>query len=365
MATREGIPMRQIVLTRRTALRAGASLALGSLAVPLVAACSRTTPPTPTVAPTAGATAQAAPPVVGGKQPSVRFNWTIKGEFTPFFIAREKGFYQEQGLAPDLLEGKSGTQAAQVVGVGNDQFGYIPSVQVIQGINQGMPLLGVATCGTNTGMCWASPANVPLSDPKSLEGHKVSISTSSTFFQVWDAFARKFGVDTSKVDVVAADPSARVGLFLAHQIDILADIFVANDYVVLQTKSKDPLNLLKLTDMHFDPVGYVLVANKGTLQNDRPMVKAFSQATLKGLQYTLDYPDEAVQIMTRLYGDQLGADVIQGQVKNLLPLINVSGGLGHSDPAAWDESLALLLDAGVIDKKLGLEAYFTNELIQA
>jgi len=32
---------------------------------------------------------------------------------------------------------ESGTQAVQVVGTGNDTFGFVPSIQVVQGINQG------------------------------------------------------------------------------------------------------------------------------------------------------------------------------------------------------------------------------------
>lgn len=360
-------------LDRRTFLSASLAVLGAGLGTSLLAACGQAAapaaapaPPSPTVAkPAAPATQTAAPAAAGPRKVSLRFNWTIKGEFTPFFVAREKGFYQEAGIAPELLEGKSGTQAAQVVSTGNDQFGYIPSIQVIQGINQGMPIQTIATCGKNTGMCWASWPDVPLAGPKALEGHKVSISSSSTFFQVWDAFARKFNVDKSKVEVVSADPSARVGLFLARQIDIMADIFLANDYVILVEKSKQKLNLLKLADLDFDPVGYLLVATKSVLQGDKPLARAFTQASLRGFQYTLDHPDEATQIMTRLYGERLGGPVIAGQVKQLLSLVNTSPALGRSERTPWEQSLDLLQQSGVIDKKLALDQYYTNDLLAA
>jgi NitT/TauT family transport system substrate-binding protein len=345
----------------------GLAAGLTAISESLVAACAQSTASAPTTLPAkptanAATAPQTAPAAAGAKKVSVRFNWTMKGEFTPLVIAREKGFYKEQGIEADLLEGKSGTQAAQVVATGSDQFGYIPSVQVIQGINQGMPIQTVATCGRNTGMCWAAHAGVPLDGPKSLEGRKVSISTSSTFFQVWEAFARKFGVDKSKVEVVAADPSARVGLFLQNQVEIMADIFLANDYVILQNRAKEKLNLLKLADLGYDPVGYVLAANKSVM-GDAGIARGFTQATLKGLQYTLDHPDEATQIMTRLYGDNLGASVIDGQIKQLLPLINKDPGLGTSDQAAWNHSLDILLESGVIDKKLAMDQYLTNDFV--
>ncbi|MBX6765319.1 MAG: ABC transporter substrate-binding protein [Rubrobacteraceae bacterium] len=349
-----GIEQKSLVMDRRTFLRAGATLIGTGASLSLLQACGQ------------GASSSRQQTSGGRrmKNVSLRFNWTVKGEFTPLFVAREKGFYREQKINVALREGKSGTQAAQVVATGNDQFGYIPSIQVIQGINQGMPLITLATCGKATGMCWASWPNIPLTGPKSLEGHKVSISSSSTFFQVWNAFARKFHVDKSKVDVVSPDPSARDGLFLHHQIDIMADIFWANDYVILQQQAAPTkLNVLRMSSLNFDPVGYLLVVNKRFLEKERNLVKGFVEATLKGFQYTIDHPDDATQIMTRLYGKRLGKKVIAGQIRNMLDLLNDKPVLGKSETQPWNHSLTLLKESGVIDKKLPLGHYFTNEFI--
>ncbi len=296
-------------------------------------------------------------------QATLRFNWTIKGEFTPFFVAREKGFYAAAGVRLDLLEGKSGTQAVQVVGAGRDTFGYVPSVQVIEAITAGIPLRTVAALGRYTGMCWASWPDVPLTGPAALEGHRVSISPSSTFFQVWPAFARRFGIDTRKVDVVHVDPSARVGLFLSHKLDIMADIFWANDYVILEVKAPERLNVLRLSDLNFDPLGYLLVVNTAVLAGDQDLVRRVTAATLRGFRYTLDHPDEAVAIMTRLYGDRLGPRVIEGQVRNLLPLINQTPALGRASEDAWARSLTILYTSGVIHKRLALSDYYTDAFV--
>jgi NitT/TauT family transport system substrate-binding protein len=146
-------------------------------------------------------------------------------------------------------------------------------------------------------------------------------------------------------------------------LDIISDIFLANDYVILQDKTSDKLNLFKLADVDFDPVGHLLTVNGSVLDSNKALVHSFTQATLKGLQYTLDHPDEATQIMVKLYSDQMGPNVIEGEVKNLLPLINRAPSLGNSDPAAWDKTLVMLRDAGVIDKKLANDQYYTNEFV--
>lgn len=297
------------------------------------------------------------------RQATLRFNWTIKGEFTPFFVAREKKFYDEEGVSLELLEGKSGTQAVQVVGAGRDTFGYVPSVQVIEAITDGIPIKTVAVLGRWTGMCWASWPDIPLRHPRDLEGHRVSISPSSTFFQVWPAFARTFHVDTSKVEVIHADPSARVGLFLSRRVDIMADIFWANDYVILQERAGSPLNVLRMADIGFDPLGYLLVTNASTLERTPDLVRRVTRATLKGFQYTIDHPDEAIAIMTRLYGDRLGARIIRGQVRNMLQLVNRTPALGRASADAWERSLTLLFSSGVIRRRLPQAEYYTNAFV--
>ena len=298
---------------------------------------------------------------------SVRFNWTMKGEFTPFVVAREKGFYRDAGIDVQLNPGTSGTVAVQSVAGAHDHFGYLPSVQLIEAISkQQMPVKAVAECGIYTGMCWASRPDVPLAGPKSLEGRRVSISPASTFFQVWPSFAKEFGIDVSKVQVIGADPSARVGLFLDGRLDVMADIFYANDYVILQAKMpQHKLNIFRLSDAktQFDPLGYLLVTRDELIQKEPAMVKAFTGATLRGLAYTSEHSDEAAELMIKAPENQLAPDVVRGQVRNLLTLMNAKPVPGKNQAADWARSLKILQGAGVIEKALDHSSYYTNAFV--
>jgi ABC-type nitrate/sulfonate/bicarbonate transport system substrate-binding protein len=44
-----------------------------------------------------------------------RLNWTLYGEHAPFFVALDKGFYREEGLDVQILEGSGSTTVAQLV----------------------------------------------------------------------------------------------------------------------------------------------------------------------------------------------------------------------------------------------------------
>ena len=44
-----------------------------------------------------------------------RLNWTLYGEHAPFFVARDKGFYAQEGLDVEIQEGSGSTTVAQLV----------------------------------------------------------------------------------------------------------------------------------------------------------------------------------------------------------------------------------------------------------
>jgi ABC-type nitrate/sulfonate/bicarbonate transport system substrate-binding protein len=66
---------------------------------------------------------------------SLRLNWKMKGEFTPFVVAAEKGFFAAEGLDVTVNEGSGATQALQTVASGQDDIAYVPSIQLT--IDQG------------------------------------------------------------------------------------------------------------------------------------------------------------------------------------------------------------------------------------
>jgi NitT/TauT family transport system substrate-binding protein len=211
-------------------------------------------------------------------------------------------------------------------------------------------------------MCWGARADVPLTGPRSLEGRRVAISQSSTFFQLWDAFAKRFGVDKSKVDVVSADPSARIGLLLGGRVDVIADLFIANEIPLLQERLGSKLNLWRLSQADFDPLGYLVVASTSAIQRDPGLIKAFTGATLRGMQYTAEHPDDAAAIVSRT-NDNLPATVYRGQVAELVTLMNLRPAPGKNVPAAWSHSLDILRSAGLIQHALDHDAYYTNAFV--
>lgn len=295
---------------------------------------------------------------------SLRLNWQMKGEFTPFIVADKQGYFREQGLEVKVAEGSSATQALQSVASGQDDIAYVPSVQLIKAVNSGMPVKAIATVVKVDSMGMVSMAKIPLSSPADLQGRSVEISAASTFSQIWEAFARKNKIDVSKVKVVRVAPGARFNLLLSGKVDILADIFMTNEYPVLLSKEQK-LNTLKVGDYGFPILGYTLVASNDVLAHKGDLVRKFNAAAAKAFRYTMEHPDEASEIAAKAYPQNLKPDITKGQVKELVAFMKRGEprALFLGSDEAWSKTIDLLAESGVISEKKSPSAYYTNAFV--
>ncbi|PVB63179.1 ABC transporter substrate-binding protein [Labrenzia sp. 011] len=296
---------------------------------------------------------------------SLRLNWKMKGEFTPFVVGSDKGMFSRNGTTVSVEEGSGATLALQSVATGEDDFAYVPSVQLIQAVNNGMPVKAIATVSKVDSMGMVARPGISLQSPKDLEGKTVEIASASTFNNIWEAFAATNDIDVSKVEVVSVNPGARFNLLLSGQVDILADIFLTNELPVLKSKAGEDLNSIAVGDYGFRIIGYTLVTSTDMIENQPEQVSAFLAGAKEAFQFTLDNPDEAISIATSAYPDVLQPEATKGQVEALVGFLNMGepSTLFEGSIEGWQATLDALESAGVIDTKKEASAYFTNEFL--
>src|SRR6266436_6087147 len=75
---------------------------------------------------------------------SLRFSWKLKGEYAPLFVARQNGYFVEEGLNVTLNEGAGPTAAFASLVKGSDQISWMPGIYGMQATSQGLPLKIIA-----------------------------------------------------------------------------------------------------------------------------------------------------------------------------------------------------------------------------
>src|SRR5471030_2636402 len=75
---------------------------------------------------------------------TVRLKWFNQAQFAGYYVAKEKGYYQEAGLEVSIQPGGPDFPAIQMVAGGNEQFGVTSADQILVARGKGVPVVAVA-----------------------------------------------------------------------------------------------------------------------------------------------------------------------------------------------------------------------------
>jgi NitT/TauT family transport system substrate-binding protein len=139
-------------------------------------------------------------------------------------------------------------------------------------------------------------------------------------------------------------------------------IYVANEPVVLKSKGYD-VDVLRVGD-YLKLVSNGLITNEATLRSSPGLVRRMVKATLRGIQATIDNPDEAYEISKKYVENLAQADtaVQKAVLANSIQLWKADR-LGYSDPQAWENMQKVLLDMNLLTRPLDLTKSYTNEYV--
>lgn len=325
-------------MDRRSLLKGAAALA--------VASCAPTTA-TGSPAPAASGAATA--------KPLVPFKWlfgfTISaGADLPLVIARELGYYKEQGL--DLSwDFTTDSTGIRLIGTGQYHAGSVSDAAApVNFINQGVPLKVISLMTQRGARALAVRKGSGITRPKDFEGKKVGIKTSPwTEYLVMLAYDK---VDRSKITEV---PVGFSSVELKDGIVDILPVFTGNEPYVLKNQLNTDVDLLLPDQFGYPPIGTSYVVNAQYASAHPDDIVAFLKATIKGAEYMVAHKDEAVQIAVQYAGPGKTREQHAFQyditARDLVAGLAATKGIGYVTPAQWQAQLDLLSDLKVITAK--------------
>ena len=98
-----------------------------------------------------------------------------------------------------------------------------------------------------------------------------------------------------------------------------------------------------------DLFGNAIITTPDTIATKKDLVQRFVKATMQGLQYTLDHPDEAAQILNKAVPTSAIPAAI-GEINAMKPYVTPANGapIGHIDQARLERGITILQGAGLM-----------------
>jgi NitT/TauT family transport system substrate-binding protein len=278
-------------------------------------------------------------------------------QFTPMYVALEKGYFAAEGVQLTLDYGME-TDLLQRVGSGQIPFALASGDQVILARAGGLPVKYVLNWYRRFPVCVVSLAEKGITDPKHLVGKKVGISHAAGASYIgWQAFLDQVGVAPKDVNLQVIGYT-QVASLVEGRVD--AAVCYAVNEPVQMIASGYKINVFYL-DRYTHLVSNGLVTNEETIKKDPKLVQGVMRAFLRGLQDTIQDPEAAFAITRKAIPEMDDASAkLQRAVLQECVTFWSGENLGASSPQDWEESVASLKKFGVLTAEVKPDTLYTN-----
>ena len=282
-------------------------------------------------------------------------------QYAPFYVAVDKGFYRDAGLEIEF-DYSFETDGVSLVGADNLKFAVVSGEQVLLARAQGLPVVYVMAWWQDYPVAVAALAERGIQTPQDLKGKKIGLpGLFGASYIGLRALLGAAGLQESDVTIDSIGFN-QVEALVTGQEDAVV-IYANNEPVQLRSKGYD-IDVIRVADsVHLTSNG--LITNEATIAGNPDLVRRMVQATLKGVAYTLENPEEAYEISKKYVEGLEQADrSVQEQI--LAESLRFWQGepLGVSDLQAWQNMQQVMLDMGLLSQPLDLSKAFSNAFVK-
>jgi putative hydroxymethylpyrimidine transport system substrate-binding protein len=282
----------------------------------------------------------------------------------PIDVAMEKGFYADEGVTVEQILPAGPTDVVKFVSTGKAQFGLYYAPDTLMGISEGAPLVSVGSLMSHAPVGLAMAPGEQATQPADLVGKTVAVplipSTRASFASMLQAG----GVDESQVELV--DPGFDlVAPLLKGTYDSVA--FTEFGELVEAQRNGADIAYLDFRDWGTPDFAFLnMITSAGFAEENPATTRAFVAATLAGLEYAVQNPEEAVDIYVARH-PELKRDLLLAQWEAAIPSMATAGTqpAGYQDPAAWGELNDWLVEVGLLTTAVDVTSATTNEYLPA
>jgi ABC-type nitrate/sulfonate/bicarbonate transport system substrate-binding protein len=282
--------------------------------------------------------------------------------FVGVYVAKEKGFFREQGLDVDI-EHSDGSQHVQLLAAGKIQFATADAAQVLKRrAETGIPIVAIALIGQTGQQGWVSLADSGIKEPTDWVGKTVGFR--NTMPPDFNAILKANGVDPNTVKTVNIGYQPPT-LLLEGKVDVYP-VFLSNEPDTIRKQGKE-VTVFQAADYGVPTLGLTYVSNEDFIASQPDTVERFLKVALRGIQYAIDNPEEAVQIVLQ-YAPQEDADhqrfMLDTEIEAAYSRLTTENGLGWQTEEQWQALADTLLEFGALEKAVDVNKAFTNEFVE-
>ncbi len=280
---------------------------------------------------------------------TLQLKWVTQAQFAGYYVALDKGFYEEEGLDVTINAGGPDIAPPQVIAGGGADviIEWMPSALASR--ERGLPLVNIAQPFKSSGMMLTCRKDSGVTSPADFRGRTLGVWFFGNEYPFL-SWMSQLGIPTdgSEGGVTVLKQGFNVDPLLQGQADCISTM-TYNEYwqVIDAGISADELITFKYEDQGVATLEdgiYVIEENLSDPAFVDRMTR-FVRASMRGWKYAEENPDEAAGIV--LDNDATGAQTETHQKRMMGEIAKLTAGSnGSLDPADYQRTVDTLLAGG-------------------
>ncbi|KIC17612.1 ABC transporter substrate-binding protein [Leisingera sp. ANG-Vp] len=281
---------------------------------------------------------------------TLQLKWVTQAQFAGYYVALDKGFYEEEDLNVTILPGGPDIAPTQVIAGGGADVTVEWMPAALAAREKGLPLVNIAQPFKSSGMmltCWKDTG---IAAPADLANRTLGVWFFGNEFPFM-SWMSQLGISTegkSDSGVEVLKQGFNVDPLLQRQADCISTM-TYNEYwqVIDAGVGADELITFKYEDQGVATLedGLYVLEDKLSDPEFTGKMERFVRASMKGWKYAEEHPDEAAEIV--LDNDASGAQTETHQKRMMGEIAKLTAGSnGALDPADYERTVATLMGGG-------------------
>ena len=282
--------------------------------------------------------------------------------FVGAYVAQEKGYFAEEGLAVTIEHSAGGGEHLQLLAAGKVQVTTQDAAVLLQRrADPGLPLVSLALIGQRGQQAFVALADSDIDSPADWVGHTVGYKGTPPpdLFAIIEAA----GVNQEDIELVNVGFDPRV--LTEGQVDVYP-VFKSNEPNLIRRWGYD-LSMWDAADFGVPTLGLTYVTTDAMLVDDPELLQGFVNATMKGIAFAQENRDEAVGIVMKYAGEDADAAhmgfMLDAEFADYESATTAEFGAGWQTAEQWQALHDMLLSYEAIAAPIDVEAAFTTQFL--
>ena len=280
---------------------------------------------------------------------TLQLKWVTQAQFAGYYVAKDQGFYEEEGLDVTIKPGGPDVAPAQVISGGGADvvIDWMPSALAAR--EKGLPLVNIAQPFKSSGMMLTCRNDSGVTSTDAFKGQTLGVWFGGNEYPFL-SWMSKLGIPTDggPDGVTVLKQGFNVDPLLQKQAACISTM-TYNEYWQVIDAGLTPGDL---TVFKYEDEGVATLEDGLWVLEDKLADPAFVEtmakfvrASMKGWKWAEENPDDAAMIV--LDNDETGAQTEEHQKRMMGEIAKLTAGSGGTlDPADYERTVKTLLTAG-------------------